>query len=373
MDSLLSLSTNPEVLSLLRFDGARENLAIWVLDHDRPRRATPEETMRQIFVAALVAVYKYPREFIACEVTLQVGINRPRADILVYNCQRAVEAVIEVKAYNPTHVRGQLESYVRVTGARYGVIVLRDDISCFEVGSDNKFRLLNSFPSFQSGTANKDYVDIEEQSTPKASVYPLDSLERLSKGEVLIRYKGESIRMTNGDAASLVKVRKAFLCHGIAFNCGKISAADWFDRISQAISESKAPESSECRETLCAKLLETLKQTSIPGSPDLLLHEAIATLSEGNDVSGMVVLKKRLEMAGMRIEGNTIIFANSKLDLLLRNTQYLDNWRSIANAIPGAARQRTMRFGGIVSRGLALPLVLLMKDSGAFISPEEKA
>jgi hypothetical protein len=363
MDSLLALSTNPEVLSLLRFDGAKESLAIWVLDHDRPRRATPEETMRQIFVAALVAIYKYPRECIACEVTLQVGINRPRADIVVYNDQRAVEAVIEVKAYNPSHARDQLESYLKVTGARFGAVVLRDSISCFEVSTDSKMCLLNSFPSFQSGMTPRSYTDVVKQNTPKAPFYPIEALERLSKGEIVLRYKGESIRMANGDAASLIKVKRAFLGRGVAFNCGKISGADWFDRISLAISEAKTPESNDCRERLCTELLETLSWASIPGSPDLLLHEAIATLSDSKNASGMEHLKKRLETSGIRVEGKTIIFANSILSLLLRNTRYSDNWRSIVNEIPGATKKGTTRFAGRTSRGVAIPLEVFIKNT----------
>jgi hypothetical protein len=368
MDSLLALSTNPEVLSLLLFDGTKENLSIWVLDHDRPRRATPEETMRQIFVAALVAVYKYPRECIACEVTLQVGINRPRADIVVYNDKRAVEAVIEVKAYNPTHARGQLESYMRVTGARYGAVVLWDGISCFELGTDSQMCLLNSFPSFQAGIAQNSYTDAKEQSAPKAPFYPIESLERLSKGEVLIGYKGELIRMANADAAALLKVKKAFLERGVAFNCGKISGTDWFDRISLAISEAKAPESNDCRESLCTELLETLSRASIPGSPDLMLHEAITTLSDPEKASGMEHLKKRLETSGIRIEGKTIIFANSILGLLLGNTQYSDNWRSIANSILGATKKGTTRFAGKTSRGVALPLELFIKNTEGVVA-----
>ncbi|RYZ00098.1 MAG: type I restriction enzyme HsdR N-terminal domain-containing protein [Chitinophagaceae bacterium] len=70
------------------FDGLRRS---WVV-------LTPEEWVRQNFVAYLVSVLGYPATLIALEKEIRVGELRKRFDILVYNKDHEPWMLVECKA-----------------------------------------------------------------------------------------------------------------------------------------------------------------------------------------------------------------------------------------------------------------------------------
>lgn len=86
------------------------------------RNDTPEEYVRQNLEKRLVNELKYPRERIGVEVTLQLGSNKPRADVVIYleklpQTQENIHVVVECKKENvsPSDKKDgilQLKSYM---------------------------------------------------------------------------------------------------------------------------------------------------------------------------------------------------------------------------------------------------------------------
>lgn len=86
------------------------------------RPDTPEEYVRQNFEKRLVNELKYPRERIGVEITLQLGSNKPRADIVIYlnghsQTQENIYIIVECKKENvsPSDKKDgikQLKSYM---------------------------------------------------------------------------------------------------------------------------------------------------------------------------------------------------------------------------------------------------------------------
>ncbi len=69
------------------------------------RNGTPEEYVRQNLEKHLVNELKYPRERIGVEMTLQPGINKPYADVVIYlekltQTQEKIHFIVECKKEN---------------------------------------------------------------------------------------------------------------------------------------------------------------------------------------------------------------------------------------------------------------------------------
>jgi type I restriction enzyme M protein len=89
------------------------------------RADTPEEYVRQNLEKRLVNELKYPRERIGVEVTLQLGSNKPRTDVVIYldghsQTQENIHIIVECKKENvsPSDKKDgieQLKSYMGIS------------------------------------------------------------------------------------------------------------------------------------------------------------------------------------------------------------------------------------------------------------------
>ncbi len=70
---------------------------------------TPEEQVRQYFVAWLVNERGYPRELLANEVSLTIGNKHMRADTVLYDNRLRARMIIEYKAPSVALTRKVLE------------------------------------------------------------------------------------------------------------------------------------------------------------------------------------------------------------------------------------------------------------------------
>lgn len=119
-----------------------------------PLRDTPEERVRQRFIAILQSDYGYPKEVIQREVPIQSGSSllldetdgSPiRADIVIYNSQKAavnrdqgnILFVVECKQPNVTDGYAQLVSYIFNTSAIGGVWTNGEGISVYRKNKSN--------------------------------------------------------------------------------------------------------------------------------------------------------------------------------------------------------------------------------------------
>lgn len=98
------------------------------LEPDKTRENRPEERVRQKTTHILHEEMGYPKELIAHERSINMGSEKRRADIVIYENKRAciendqgqIKLIIEVKAPNEKEPDGQLVSYISSTSADGG-------------------------------------------------------------------------------------------------------------------------------------------------------------------------------------------------------------------------------------------------------------
>ena len=105
-------------------------------------RLTPEEVVRQLYIAKLIKEYGYPQKNIEAEVSVQKGResgkDKKRIDILVYDDDNNPYIVIEVKKPKEKDGKTQLESYVRWKNAPLAVLCNGSEIEEFYYNKENK-------------------------------------------------------------------------------------------------------------------------------------------------------------------------------------------------------------------------------------------
>ena len=105
----------------------------------RTRPATPEERVRQAYARVLVEEYRYPKDCIAIETAIAMGVETKSADIVVYDspeaCQQRdqgrIHLIIETKAPTKKEGRRQLTSYISAGSAEGGVWTNGNDVAYF--------------------------------------------------------------------------------------------------------------------------------------------------------------------------------------------------------------------------------------------------
>jgi len=98
--------------------------AVECLKRGKAIKCTPEEVVRQLYLAKLLYHYKYPKDRIQVEFPVQFGSDSSkRADIVVTNAERpdAVYILVELKKPNSRAGKDQLKSYCHATGSPMGV------------------------------------------------------------------------------------------------------------------------------------------------------------------------------------------------------------------------------------------------------------
>ena len=110
---------------------------------------TPEEIVRQDFIAELIEHYNYSKDQIAVEVGIKMGstIHKKRADIVVYEDTKKLtpKIIIENKKKNRRDGLDQLHSYMNATGVIFGVWTNGDHV--FQLKENvNRYRVISNIP-----------------------------------------------------------------------------------------------------------------------------------------------------------------------------------------------------------------------------------
>lgn len=116
---------------------------------DKDRLATPEEIVRQLFIYRLLNTYRYPKERIAIEKTVQFGRSiDKRADIVVRDKDDPNTAYIIVEVKQPKHKDGleQLKSYCNAEGAPVAVWTNGGEMVILRREDPNHYRSLPDIP-----------------------------------------------------------------------------------------------------------------------------------------------------------------------------------------------------------------------------------
>lgn len=126
---------------------------VWDVCRKQYVSLTPEEYVRQSFIAFLVNVLGYPRERTAVEASVNVNGQKHRADIVIYDMDMNPLMVVECKAPAVQISQKTLDQALRYNtqlGVRYIVLTNGLQHYCFGV-TDGKIEVLLQIPPYEKG------------------------------------------------------------------------------------------------------------------------------------------------------------------------------------------------------------------------------
>ena len=164
-----------------------------VKDTDRP--AKPEEIVRQLYLRRLLTHYNYPKDRIDVETEVHIGVEKKRADIVIYDKDQPTARYIIVEVKKPKRGDGkeQLRSYCHATGAPIGVWTNGNEIEFWHRRDPNYFEPLLDIPNGDmsfSDFLNKPFTlkDLIERDAKEAQTQPsLKDLIKEMEDEVLAK------------------------------------------------------------------------------------------------------------------------------------------------------------------------------------------
>jgi hypothetical protein len=226
------LLLNPEKLSRLIFslpDG--KSYYVQATAQQKARRALPEEIVRQLFVLSLLHDYKYPEDRISIEWSIQMGREKKRADIVVLDENGKVFIIIEIKVETDKDSLGQLMSYMKMEGAKYGALISATEMECIEMQSASEVVKVRDIPLFDpsqnsprqiqaSHLSHADMTQVanENQEFPLEKQIGLEKFERVSETHANITIKGKAILLPFVEIDSYKKLRNRFMAMGVSIN-----------------------------------------------------------------------------------------------------------------------------------------------------------
>ncbi|MCI5130049.1 MAG: SAM-dependent methyltransferase [Candidatus Electrothrix sp. EH2] len=149
----LSLFTDDELAVLrkkifLKTVRGQEKPYVKCLIRGRDILLKPEETVRQLYAARLIAEYGYPKKRIVFEYSVTFGREKKKADIAVLDKDRPDTPYILVEVKKPKLKDGkqQLRSYCNGTGSPVGVWTNGEQISYYHRKDPNYFEDITDIP-----------------------------------------------------------------------------------------------------------------------------------------------------------------------------------------------------------------------------------
>lgn len=120
-----------------------------ILNEDKNKSA-PEEIVRQLYLIKLVEEYWYPKEFIKCEVWVNFGREKKRADIVIYQSAELNTPWIIVEAKEPNQRNNiqQLKSYLNAEGSPIWVWINGIDLNVFLRPYPKDFEVMPDIPKY---------------------------------------------------------------------------------------------------------------------------------------------------------------------------------------------------------------------------------
>jgi len=113
-------------------------------------KSQPEEIVRQFYLIKLVEEYGYPKSFIKCEVWVNFGHEKKRADIVIYqNIELTTPwIIVEAKEPNQRNNIQQLKSYLNAEWSPIGVWINGKDINIFLRPYPKDFEVMPDIPKY---------------------------------------------------------------------------------------------------------------------------------------------------------------------------------------------------------------------------------
>lgn len=151
---------------------------------------TPEEIIRQLYLMVLINDFGYPIARMELEYVVSFGVEKKRADIVIFDKDRIRDPyiVIELKKPKLKEGKGQLRSYCNGTGAPIGVWSNGNSISYYYRKDPNYFEDIPNIPR-----ADQKLSDILEERWTIADLVAKDKLiqERKSLKDLILEMEDE--------------------------------------------------------------------------------------------------------------------------------------------------------------------------------------
>ena len=156
----------------------------------KPIKLTPEEAVRQLYLLVLRDDMGYPISRMALEYEVTFGREKKRADICIFDKDKATTPYILVELKKPKLKDGkeQLKSYCNATGAPMGVWTNGQQISYYHRKDPNYFEDIPAIPS-----AHEKLSDILSERWTIDDLVKLDKLvnERKSLKDLILEMEDE--------------------------------------------------------------------------------------------------------------------------------------------------------------------------------------
>lgn len=248
---------SPEILEMLEFEKDK-NGRYCVRSHhlNKSKLANPEEIVRQLVFAQLIAHYHYPYENLVIEPLIKMGIAKKRADIGIINLRGNLETIIEVKQISNDESVQQLHSYMHASGVKYGALVTLFERQVYYRDPSGQITSISDLPTY----LKKQLAEFSLINNRKNENFqPYNQLKnlgifiksRLSAKRSEIEIKGEKIIISNIDLLDFSKLRKRAIEAGIVLP-SSINKSNWdlmlqhlFDNAPQVNIESNEYETNE--------------------------------------------------------------------------------------------------------------------------------
>lgn len=163
--------------------------AVECLKRGKALKATPEEVVRQLYLAKLLNHYHYPKDRIQVEYPVSFGSDSSkRADIVITDAARpdVIYILVELKKPNSKAGKDQLKSYCHATGAPIGVWTNGAQIDHYLRKGPNTFDPLNDIPS-----ASGKLADVLNQPFTILDLMQRDVLKTKSLRRVIEEFEDE--------------------------------------------------------------------------------------------------------------------------------------------------------------------------------------
>ena len=248
----------PEILSRLIFESSETGkYYVRSTNAHKARRALPEEIIRQLFVLSLIHDYQYPEKVINLEWPIQVGREKKRADVVILNDNQEPSIIIEIKVALEQDAMGQLQSYMALTGAKYGAIVTATEMICVKMDGPRNVRTIKDIPTFQA----KDEVSLinteaeqnpnplsplsrQIEKLPEDTQHPtpikIERFEWDGHKNVRITIENQTLKLPYAGMDSYKKVRKEFFAAGVVLD-PRIKEFQWNDLLRNQLKDNPRP------------------------------------------------------------------------------------------------------------------------------------
>lgn len=198
---------------------------------DKPKRANPEEMIRQLVLAQLRCHYKYPYESLVQEYPIKMGIAKKRADIAILNKSNDIEAIIEIKLNIDEEAILQLQSYVIATGARYGAVISPHTRKVFARTSNSNFAQITDLPMYEGeavGSRERIHAtsEINPHVTSLIEALGILKLARATGSTSLLYLRNKRLKITNTSLLNYANVRRQAIQQGVVLPSA-VKDEDW--------------------------------------------------------------------------------------------------------------------------------------------------